>query len=240
MSEKKRVLILQHILDNPAGRVGDILDEHEIFYDLIHVGRDNLPDPGEYQALVVLGGSEHVYDKRRYLYTLHEEACLYQAIKQGIPYLGMCLGGQLLTKAFHTPVKKLPKVHIGFLQIHFTEAGQEDPLYKNLPGYQQAFQWHEDCFLLPKGAVSLAQLTDGFNQAFRYEQHAYGLQYHIDLTEDMLDTWLHDASLREEFIDTYGSEAYRKVEQEAIQLFPTYAQHVNTLLKNFFRLSGLI
>ncbi len=240
MSEKKRVLILQHILENPVGRVGDILDEHEIFYHLIHVGRDNLPDPGMYQALVVLGGSQHVYDKHRYPYTLHEEACLHQAIKQGIPYLGTCLGGQLLTNAFHTPVKKLPKVHIGFLQTHFTEAGQEDPLYKNLPGHQQAFQWHEDCFLLPKGAVSLAQLTDGFNQAFRYGRHAYGLQYHINLTEDMLDRWLHDACLKKEFIDAYGSEAYRKVEQEAIQLFPTYAQHANTMLKNFFRLSGLI
>src|ERR1700694_5136233 len=105
MSEKKRVLILQYSLENPVGRVGDILDEHEICYHLIHVGRDNLPDPGRYQALIALGGSQHVYDKQRYSYTLHEEDCLHQAIKQGVPYLGMCLGGQLLTNAFHTPVK---------------------------------------------------------------------------------------------------------------------------------------
>jgi len=240
MPEKKRVLILQHILEHPAGRVGAMLDEYEIFYHLIHVGRDHLPDPGRYQAYIILGGSQHVYDKRRYPYTVHEEAYLHQAIKQGIPYLGMCLGGQLLAHAFQASVKKLPKVHIGFLHIHFTQAGKEDALFSDLPGQQQVFQWHEDCFLLPKGAVALAHLTDGFNQAFRYGQHAYGLQYHVELSENMLDGWLHDASLKKEFIDTYGSEAYRKVEQEAIELFPAYARHSMTMLKNFFRLSELI
>jgi GMP synthase-like glutamine amidotransferase len=102
------------------------------------------------------------------------------------------------------------------------------------------WEWHEDCFMLPTDAVSLAHQTNGFNQAFRYGQHAYGLQYHVELTEDMLDTWLHDPSLKKEFIETYGSETYRKVEQEAVELFPRYAQHSSIMLKNFFRLSGLI
>jgi GMP synthase (glutamine-hydrolysing) len=94
--------------------------------------------------------------------------------------------------------------------------------------------------LLPKGAIALAQLPDGFNQAFRYGPHAYGLQYRLDVSEEMLDAWLHDASRKKEFLDTYGSEAYRKVEREAGELFPTYAQHSRIMLKNFFRLSQLI
>jgi GMP synthase-like glutamine amidotransferase len=93
---------------------------------------------------------------------------------------------------------------------------------------------------LPKVAVSLAHLTDSFNQAFRYGQRAYRLQYRIELTEDMLDTWLHDAFMKKEFIDVYGSEAYREVEQDAVELFPAYVQHATTVLKNFFKLSELI
>jgi GMP synthase (glutamine-hydrolysing) len=240
MLHKKHALILQHIIENPAGRVGVILDEYEIPYHLVHVGRDHLPDPTRYQAIIVLGGSQHLYDKHRYPYTVHEEAYLHQAIRQGIPYLGMCLGGQLLANAFQATVKKLPKVHIGFLNVHFTEAGLHDPLYKSLPGHQQAFQWHEDCFMLPEGAIALAHHTEGFNQAFRYGQHAYGLQYHVEITEEMLDTWLHDASLKKEFIDAYGIEKYRQVEQEAVELFPTYAQHSSILLKNFISLSGAL
>ncbi len=240
MSEKKRVLILQHILENPAGRVGSLLDEYEVFYHTIHVGRDHLPDPTRYHAIVVLGGSQHLYDAKRYTYTVHEEAYLRQAIERGIPYLGMCLGGQLLAKVCQATVEKLPKVYAGFLRVHFTKAGQEDPLYRGLPGYQQAFQWHEDCFQLPRGAIEIAHQTNGFNQGFRYGERAYGLQYHIELTEDILDRWLHDPSMKREFIDTYGIETYRKAEREAVELFPTYAEHASLMLQNFFRLSEVI
>jgi GMP synthase-like glutamine amidotransferase len=240
MAAPKRVLILQHILENPAGRVGSILDEYEIFYHLIHVGRDHLPDPTRYHAIIVLGGSQHLYDKRRFTYTIPEEAYLHRAVKDGIPYLGMCLGGQLLANTFQATIQKLPKVYAGFLHVHFTEAGKEDPLYQGLPGYQQAFQWHEDCFLLPEGAIEIARETSGFNQGFRYGEKAYGLQYHIELTEEILDTWLHDPSMKKEFIDVYGIEAYKKTEKEAIELYPTYARHSTIMLQNFFKLSELI
>lgn len=241
MPGEKHVLILQHIKDNPAGRVGTLLDEYEIDYRLIHVGRDHLPDPTEFDAIVVLGGAAHLYDRHRYPYTVHEEAYLYQAIRQGIPYLGLCLGGQLLAAAFQAEVKKLPRVHIGFLRIHFTEEGRKDTLYRGFDeGYQQAFQWHEDCFQLPQGAVSLAERTQGFNQAFRYGERAYGLQYHCELTEEMLDLWLHEPGLKKEFIEVYGLDTYERTEREAIDLFPLYAEHTTRMLKNFFRLSDVI
>jgi GMP synthase (glutamine-hydrolysing) len=139
MPDKKRVLILQHIKENPAGRVGTILDEYETYYHLIHVGRDRLPDPTRYKAIVVLGGAAHVYDKQRYPYTIHEEAYLRQAIKQGIPYLGMCLGGQLLANAFQAEVKKLPKAHIGFLRIHFTDEGRTDAIFQGFRRLSTSF-----------------------------------------------------------------------------------------------------
>jgi GMP synthase (glutamine-hydrolysing) len=113
-------------------RVGAMLDGYEISYHLIRAGRDQLPDPTTYQALIVLGCSRHMYDKHRYPYTVHEEATLHQAIKQGISYLGMCLGAQLLVHAFGAPVKKLPKVHIGFLQIDFPEAGKKESSLQEL------------------------------------------------------------------------------------------------------------
>ncbi|GCE25467.1 GMP synthase [Dictyobacter alpinus] len=240
MPDKKHVLVLQHFRENPPGRVGNLLDEHMIPYDLIHVGQDALPDPAAYGAIIVLGGTQHLYDKSHYPYSVHEEIYIHRAIKDRVPYLGMCLGGQLLANTFKAPVRKLPKEHIGFLGIEFTEAGQKDPLYHGLPGHQQAFQWHEDCFELPHGAVSLAHHEDGANQGFRYLNSAYGLQYHIELTEEMLDQWLHDPALKQEFIAAYGIEQYEKVEREAVELYPTYASHAQILVENFLRLSMLI
>lgn len=240
MADKKHVLVLQHFQENPPGRVGDLLEKHMIPYDLIHVGQNPLPNPASYGAIVVLGGTQHLYGKSRYPYSVHEEIYIHNAIRGRIPYLGMCLGGQLLANTFKAPIHKLPKEQIGFLRIHFTEAGQKDPLYRGLPGYQQAFQWHEDCFELPAGAIPLAHYEDGANQAFRYLEAAYGVQYHIELTEEMLDTWLHDPTLKKEFIDAYGTEQYEKVEREAIDLYPTYASHAQTMVENFLRISRLI
>ena len=119
MLDKKQVLVLQHFQENPPGRVGDLLEEHGIAYSVVQVGTDHLPDPTKCQALIALGGTQHLYDKHKYPYTVHEEIYLHQAIREGIPYLGMCLGGQLLANAFHATVSRLPKEQIGFLQIHF-------------------------------------------------------------------------------------------------------------------------
>ncbi len=240
MADKKHALVLQHFHENPPGRVGNLLDEHTIPYDVIHVGQDSLPNPHAYGAIIVLGGTQHLYNKSKYPYTVHEEVYIQEAIKERVPYLGMCLGGQLLANTFQAPIHKLPKEHIGFLRIDFTEAGQNDPLYHGLPGYQQAFQWHEDCFALPQGAVSLARHEDDANQAFRYLSAAYGLQYHIELTEAMLNLWLHDPALKKEFIDAYGTEHYEKVEREVVELYPTYASHAQTVIENFLRISLLI
>jgi GMP synthase (glutamine-hydrolysing) len=134
----------------------------------------------------------------------------------------------------------LPHVKRRLNVRHLSEEGKNDPLYQGFEGYQLAFQWHADCFMLPEGAVSLAHHSQGFNQAVRYAERAYGLQYHCELTEDILDLWLHEPGMKKEFIEVYGLEAYEKTERDAVDLFPMYAQHATIMLKNFFSLSELI
>ena len=231
MAETKQVLILQHIALNPPGRVKVILDEYEIPYQIITIGDDPRPDPSSYQAIVGLGGTH---------YTNDEITFLHQAVTQGVPYLGMCLGGELLARALEGSVVSLIRKHIGFLDIQFTDDGLHDPLYAGLPGHQQAFQWHKDGFLLPQGAVDLAHFEEGSNQAFRYSQHAYGLQYHLEPTEEMLDEWLHEPTWKQAVIDTDGLATYHRIEQDAIKFFPDYDRDANNVLKNFLTISGLL
>ena len=240
MTNTQRVLILQHFTGNPPGRIGHVLDEHSIPYDVVRVEHEQLSEPTTYAAIVALGGTQHLYDKSKYPYTVHEETFVRQAVQQHIPYLGMCLGGQLLANAFQAPIRKLPKEQIGFLHIRFTEQGQHDPIYHGLSGHQLAFQWHEDCFQLPDGAIELAHFEDSSNQAFRYLDHAYGIQYHVEITEEMFDHWLHEPSLKKEFVDAYGVEQYNKTEQQVGQLYPTYDGQACTMIENFFRIAELM
>jgi GMP synthase (glutamine-hydrolysing) len=236
----QRVLTLQHVWENPKGFVGELLDTYHIAHDVIDVEKDALPDPANYSAIIAFGGSQHAYDEHLYPYFNPEKALIQQAVAQNIPFLGICLGGQLLSTALGGQVKRHTMTEIGFFDVQLTEAGQKDPLFAGLPGYQKVFHWHEDTFDLPPGAVLLATSTNTENQAFRYGQRAYGLQYHIEIDNATLDTWLYHPEMKESMVDTLGQTAYQTIAQESHAQLPAYHEHTTIVFKNFLRLSSLI
>ncbi|MBV9228319.1 MAG: type 1 glutamine amidotransferase [Chloroflexi bacterium] len=236
----KRVLILQHEWDNPSGLVGEILQEYHIASDTIHVRNAPIPESIAYDAIVAFGGSQHVYEEDKYPYFTQEKTIIRQAVEQDIPYLGICLGGQLLAGALNSPVRQHSMTELGFFTVHMTEAGKADPLYAGLPGYQTVFHWHADTFDIPAGAILLATNENTENQAFRYGPRAYGLQYHIEVTPEMLDTWLYHPDLKESIIGTIGIDGYTTIERERPIHYPTYEAHTRIIFKNFLRISGLI
>ena len=142
----KRVLALQFIWDDPPGYLGEIMEEHQIVCDVIKVEEEAVPDPAEYDALIAMGGPQHVGHNDTYPYLVGVTAAIRRAVEKEVPYLGLCLGGQLLASAMGAQVKKHTDASIGFYEIQFTAEGKKDPLFKGLPGYQQVIHWHEDTF----------------------------------------------------------------------------------------------
>ena len=236
----KRVLALQHVWDDPAGYLGELLQEYRVAYDVVHVETEPIPDPTTYGALLVFGGFQHANDDERYPYFVQEKQALRKAVEQDIPLLGICLGGQLLAHVLEGSVKRHILTEIGFTQVQLTEEGKTDPLYEGLPGYQEVFQWHEDTFDIPPGAVLLATNTTTENQAFRYGRCVYGLQYHIEPTPEMLNTWIHHPEFNAEIIKILGEEKYHALERELLTHYPTFRHHTQILFRNFLRISGLI
>jgi GMP synthase (glutamine-hydrolysing) len=234
----KRALVILHVWDNPAGYVGEILQEHHIAYDAVNVEEKPLPDLTTYDAIVALGGPQHVYEEEKYPYFAQEKTLLRGVIEQDIPYLGICLGGQLLAGALGGAVKRHTTAEFGYVDVQLTGKGKRDPLYRGLPGYQKVFQWHEDTFDLPAGAVLLASNEHTTNQAFRYGRRCYGLQYHIEINPELLDLWLSIA--RQEIIDSFGSEAYHALERSRPTQQPLYHTHTRLMFENFLRISELI
>lgn len=236
----KRVLAIQHVQENPPGLVGEVLRERNIPYDVIQAVQDQFPDLAAYSAIVSFGGTQHIYLEKQEPYLAHEEVLIRQAVEQKIPFLGICLGSQLLAHALGAQVVKRPPEKMGFLQIHFSPEGQHDPIFAGLPGYQQGFHWHDDIFDIPKDAIRLAGYNANEHQAFRYGRLAYAVQYHVELTAEMLNSWLTDPELKKEFIDIRGIDAYNTVMQERSTLYPIYRQHARILLTNFLRIGELI
>lgn len=236
----KRVLVLQHTWEDPAGYLGELLEEYHIDYDIIEVESQSVPDPTEYAAVIALGGPQHVYAAEHYPYLEQEKTQLRRVLEENIPYLGICLGGQLLADIVQGQVRRHTMTEIGFFDVQITEAGQTDPLYAHLPGYQKIFHSHQDVIDLPTDAVLLATSAATKNQAFRYGQYAYGLQYHIELSPDVLDIWLYHPEFRESTREVLGNEGYQRLEQTRGDHVAVYYEHTRTMFKNFLKISKVI
>lgn len=235
----RRVLALQHVWDDPLGYLGEILQEHAIDCEVINVEEAAIPDPGGYDALIVLGGPQHVPADDKYPYLTQEKALIRKAVEQDVPLLGICLGGQLLAHALGAEVRRHHMIELGFFKVQLTDEGKIDPLFQGLPGHEQVFHWHLDVFEIPSGGVQLATSENAPNQAFRFGRRAYGLQYHIELTPDMFHTWLRYLLQDQEVVNTLGPDIGGRIEREQSECYPIYRDHSRIVFENFLKISGL-
>ena len=154
---------------------------------------DSLPrtfDPGQLSGIVVLGGLMNVDETDKYPYLAAELDYIRSALDAELPILGVCLGAQLLAKALGAKVSPLVTKEIGWYPLRVTEAATDDPLFSHFGPSETVFQWHGDAFELPTGAVQLAESPLCPQQAFRYGESAYGLQFHMEVTAEMVADWL--------------------------------------------------
>ena len=236
----KRLLLLQHVWDNHKGYVGQLLDDYAIPYDVIDVEREIIPDPKRYTATISFGGSQHIYAIDQYPYLLQERDMLHTIVEQELPFLGICLGGQLLADTFGGKVRKHTLAEFGFYKVQLTDQGRDDPLFAGFStSYQTVFHWHQDTFDLPIGATLLATSDTTQNLAFRYRQRAYGLQYHIEIDDNTLNTWLYDQECKQSVLERHGVQTYTATEQARTTLLPVYHQHSRIMVENFLRISEL-
>jgi len=141
----------------------------------------------EYSALIVMGGPQSANDAGSAFDA--ERRLILEGIKDGIAVLGICLGAQLIAKVLGSRIYKNPVHEIGWAPVHFTEEGQLDPLFASLPSPTTVFHWHGETFDLPEGAAWLAYSDECRHQAFRYGKNVYGIQFHPEITPEMILDW---------------------------------------------------
>jgi GMP synthase (glutamine-hydrolysing) len=181
-----QILTVIHKETSVAGLVGTKLREQGYALDIrAPIMGEPLPnDLKNYAAVLMLGGPMSVNDDEPYL---HQEMDLVRrSLAANLPYLGICLGAQMLAKVLGAQVSPHADglEEIGYYSVYATAPG------KGLfPPQLKIYQWHKEGFELPPGAVLLAR-GDGFaNQAFRWGSSAYGLQFHPEMTTEMVDFW---------------------------------------------------
>jgi GMP synthase-like glutamine amidotransferase len=165
------------------------LERRKIAWALVPLDADApVPaDPTAFAGIAMMGGPMSVNDEVRWVAPVCD--LLRAAVDRSVPVIGHCLGGQLLAKALGAPVTRTPVAEIGWVDVQSTDAGARREWFGDRDRFL-TFQWHYDAFVLPPGATRV--LTNGFNvnQAYIVDDKHIGFQCHIEMTPDLVATWL--------------------------------------------------
>jgi GMP synthase (glutamine-hydrolysing) len=184
-----RVLCLTHEHDGPAGLFADVVRERGDELLEWNVSQGPPPEaPEGFDALVVFGGSMHVDQEDRHPWLTGQHDLMREAVDRGQPLMGVCLGGQLLARVAGAHVGPASRPEIGWFEIELTPEGASDPVVGALPESFEAFEWHSYTFDVPPGGVLLAE-SPACAQAFRVGDAAWGVQFHPEVTLEMLEAW---------------------------------------------------
>jgi GMP synthase-like glutamine amidotransferase len=175
-----KILAFRHFPSEHLGRIADSLGVEYEYVDL-YLGQP-APDIGDASGLIFLGGQMSANDDLPYIRT--ELDLIRQAVSLGKPLLGVCLGAQLIAKALGARVYANPVKEIGWYPVYWTDAARP------LSGSDIVFHWHGETFDLPPGAELLASSDACRNQAYRVGRNILGLQFHLEVTPEMIADWL--------------------------------------------------
>ncbi len=232
----KPILIIQNIKREYPGMIQQLLDEKNIAYEIVMMEEraDNPPDLKNYQALIVLGGPDSANDATSKM--VAEVALAKQALEEQLPYLGICLGHQVLVKAAGGKVVPGVQREVGWQTpqrtpyvVHLTAAGKQDPLFDGLGDSIPVFQLHGEMVEVTPEMSVLATGDVCPVQVVKVGSNAYGLQCHFELHDQLYQDWLNeDPDLQK--LDRADMERYWE------QVKDEYTKTGKQLIENWLRL----
>ena len=200
-----RILVIYHVPHERLGTFEPVFKKRGLSLNTFNAASTKLwPKVSAFDGLVVMGGPMGVYEQAKYPFLKKEIQLIQEALKAKKPILGVCLGSQLLAAALGSRVAKNQAKEIGWHPLMRDPGANNDPLCEAFGQTETVFQWHGDTFNLPKGAVRLFSSPLCQEQGFRYGVNAYGLQFHVEVTEAMIRAWLNNAGNKKELASLKG------------------------------------
>jgi GMP synthase (glutamine-hydrolysing) len=227
-----RLLVCQHVPYEILGTLNPLLKSAGFRIRYVNFGRhpDAQPSLEGYQGLVVLGGPMSVNQTAEHPHLETEMRLIEEALQKELPILGICLGAQLIAKTLGAEVYPNKEKEIGWYDVAPTKNAGADPLIRHFEPSEKIFQWHGDTFDLPHGALHLASSTLSEQQAFRYGENVYALQFHLEVDEPMIERWLTVPTHVQE-IESLGG----KIDPETIRRgTPAHIQRLKELSDSVF------
>jgi GMP synthase-like glutamine amidotransferase len=236
-----RLLVFQHIDCEHPGQLRHYLRQDRIEWHTIALDRgEPIPPLDGYDALWVMGGPMDVWDVEENPWLIAEKAAIRHWVRElDRPFLGLCLGHQLLADALGGTCGPQRPPEIGILEVELTPQGRSDPLFAGMPSRQKVLQWHSvQVCQPPDHAVILAASDTCRVQAMRLGRSVWSMQYHVEVEPDTIANWGAVPAYRQALEATLGSGALDRIGAEAETNMSSFTNNAERLYCNFMAAVG--
>ncbi len=234
-----KFLVIKHVIAEGLGIFEQFCYEAGITVDVVELEKgDEFPSLEGYSALWVMGGPMNTGDIDDYPWLAKEKMLIRHAVEDlNLPYMGVCLGAQLLADALDGEVDFMSAPEVGLLPIYLTEAGCSHPLMGGLPETYQVLHWHgQEITGLPTGATVLASSPQCQIQAFAIGDRTFGLQFHSEVTEATVEDWVQIPTYRADLETALGATGCDDLKQAVTAQLSVMNHEAKIVFDNFLKI----
>jgi GMP synthase-like glutamine amidotransferase len=230
-----KILVFQHVASEHPGSFRDVMKAggHTMHAVELDEG-EKIPPLDGFDILLVMGGPMDVWEVQKHPWLVEEIAAIRDWVSAGRPYLGMCLGHQLLAVAMGGEVGLMATPEVGMSTVPVAA----DPIFTGVPELCACFQWHgAEVKTLPPGARLLASNAGCGVQAFAVGDYAYGLQFHMELTETTAEEWGALPEYAQALERVKGKGALPVIQADVAAHFPALQNAAHRIFENFLNIA---
>ena len=236
------IIVLQHINIEDPGYIKDLMIKDGVNLTTIELDEgEKIPnDLNKFDAMFCMGGPMDTYMEDQYPWLIDEKKKIKEfVVTLKKPYLGFCLGCQLLGEAVGGNVVKSNPSEIGIMDVNFSAEKNNDSLFSSFPNKIKSLQWHSyevDNLQSNKDVVILASSPVTKYQIFKYQNHAYGIQFHIEIKDTTVNEWGCVPEYKSALEEQLGEGALEKFDKEAKSNMSEMNKYSKILYSNFKKL----
>ncbi len=239
----KRALVLQHMDHDHPGYFADLFAEDGIVPEFVRLFEgEEIPVLAPYDLMLVLGGAQDTWQTDDHPWLVNEKAVIREWVwDKAKPYIGICLGHQLLCDALGGQVAKANGSEVGVFDVQLTDDGVAHPFFSGLDSSQKVMQWHHaEVARAPQGAQVLASSGLTHVQSVAIDRHALGTQFHCEFSPQTVAGWSSIPGYVQALEREYGSGAYGRLKDECYPLMPQMGRMTRRIWDNFKTSAGLV